>query len=138
MARPHIGTPDTLIVGAWVEDGVLAVTATHRTAAGEVHPSVAEMTGDPLMTLAKLLMGLDFLRARNLLLLTNDADLQRWFSSPFRYSDMHPGTWPPEYWACLMVCTGYCLRGNWTVQHVDNLPKARELWLQRQSCPSAS
>ncbi len=131
--RPTIATPDTLILGAWVEDGVLALTATLRTAANEVRPGVLEATGDPLCTLARALQELAVLKTRNLLLLTNDDDLLRWFSSPFRYNDMHPSTWPPEFWRCLIQSTDYFLRGTWCVRRVDNLPKARDLWLQQRN-----
>lgn len=130
--RLYTDTPDMLVVGIWVGSGdatrSAAVMATYRTDKGEVRPNLFKSVGEPLTTLAMALKQLA--GARNLLLLTNDGELQRLFSRPWCYSDFHPNTWPPEYFSCLTECTRYCLRGTWKAERVDDLPKVRALWEQ--------
>jgi hypothetical protein len=130
MKKPTITTPDTLIIAVWVDEGRAGITATLRTATNDVRPGVAQATGETLLALAGILEDLTAVKASNLLLLTNDGVLLQSLRRPWRFSAMHPTTWPPEYWTILRCCTAYCFSGAWQTMQAQNLQKARELWLQ--------
>jgi hypothetical protein len=127
-----ITTPDTLLVGVYIENDWAAITASLRPQAGDIRNDILLSTGEPYFELAKALVELAEVRARNLLILTTDADLYRRLHKPFCFSDAHPQEWPRPYWTILRECTSYGLYGAWRCLQVDDLPKARELWNQQQ------
>lgn len=122
-------TPDTLILGVWIADEVGAVTAVLRTQHGQLRPDLFTAAGEPYVTLAGALEELRTVNARHLLLLSNDDDLLRRLRRPHQWAFVHPNLWPPEYWDILRECAQY---HTWRASRVDNLPKARELWLSHQ------
>lgn len=128
LARITIETPNTLLLGVYVQDGRAAITATLRNQSGELQAGVFEGTGQALPALARALVELEAVGADNMLLLTNSEALHTILSYPHRYNNEHPKTWPQSYWRILYESTKYCLHGRWKVQLVDDLPKARELW----------
>ena len=137
-------TPDALLLGIWHADGHAALTGALRDWQGETVPDVLSLTGQPWTILAQALAVAEQCDVGNVVILSNDADLVRALSPPFRppaptqsrrifYSR---DEWVDEGWGgdaqqwqalCLL---GGRWGGRFRAMQVDDLPKARELWQQ--------
>ena len=141
-------TPDALLLGIWHADGHAALTGALRDWQGETVPDVLSLTGQPWTILAQALAAAECIDAGHILILSNDADLVRALSPPFRppapshsqrifYSrsewvDVGWGAGSDEdaaHWQALRLLGGRW-GGRFRAMQVDDLPKARELWAQ--------
>lgn len=139
-------TSDALLLGLWVANGRAALTGVLRNWQGETVPDVLAVTGQPWTVLVQALTVAEQCDAGNVVILTNDTDLVRALSPPFRppaptqtkrifYSrtewvDVGLGG-DADHWRVLQQLGGRW-GGAWRVMAVDDLPKARELWQQSQ------
>ena len=141
-------TADALLLGLWVANGHAAATGAVRDWQGNTVPDVLSLTGQPWTILAQALAAAECIDAGHILILSNDADLVRALSPPFRppapmqtrrifYSreewvDVGWGASDGEgaaHWQALRVLGGRW-GGQFRAMLVDELPKARELWAQ--------
>ena len=141
-------TPDALLLGLWVANGHAAATGAVRDWQGNTVPDVLSLTGQPWTILAQALAAAECIDAGHILILSNDADLVRALSPPFRppapmqtrrifYSreewvDVGWGASDGEgaaHWQALRLLGGRW-GGRFRAMQVDDLPKARELWAQ--------
>ena len=144
-------TPDALLLGLWVANGHAAATGAVRDWQGEPVPDVLACTGQPWTVLVQALTAAEHIDVANVVILTNDVDLVRALSPPFRppapsrsqrifYSrsewvDVGWGAGSDEdaaHWQALRLLGGRW-GGRWRVMQVEDLPKARELWQHSQS-----
>ena len=153
-------TPDALLLGIWHADGRAALTGALRDWQGETVPDVLSLTGQPWTILAQALAAAECIDAGHILILSNDADLVRALSPPFRppapsrkervfipriaivnnkwtiegwdYSDVGVGASDGEGAAHwqALCLLGGRWGGRFRAMQVDDLPKARELWAQ--------
>ena len=137
-------TSDALLLGIWHAGGRAACTGALRTWQGETVPDVLSLTGQPWTILAQALAEAERIDAGNVVILSNNADLVRALSPPFRppaptqtrrifYSrevwvDVGWGG-DPQQWQSLQLLGGRW-GGRFRAMQVDDLPKARELWAQ--------
>ena len=137
-------TADALLLGIWHADGRAACTGVLRDWQGETAPDVLALTGQPWTVLVQALAEAERIDAGSVLILTNDADLVRALSPPFRppaptqtrrvfYSrdewvDVGWGG-DAQQWQALQLLGGRW-GGRFRAMLVDELPKARELWAQ--------
>ena len=137
-------TADALLLGIWHADGRAALTGALRDWQGETVPDVLSLTGQPWTILAQALAAAECIDAGHILILSNDADLVRALSPPFRppaptqtrrifYSreewvDVGWGG-DAQHWQALQMLGGRW-GGQFRAMLVDELPKARELWAQ--------
>ena len=137
-------TPDALLLGLWVANGHAAATGAVRDWQGNTVPDVLSLTGQPWTILAQALAAAECIDAGHILILSNDADLVRALSPPFRppaptqtrrifYSreewvDVGYGG-DSQQWQALQMLGGRW-GGRFRAMQVDDLPKARELWAQ--------
>ena len=137
-------TADALLLGIWHADGHAALTGALRDWQGETVPDVLSLTGQPWTILAQALAAAECIDAGHILILSNDADLVRALSPPFRppapmqtrrifYSreewvDVGWGG-DPQQWQALRLLGGRW-GGRFRAMQVDDLPKAREMWEQ--------
>ena len=137
-------TADALLLGIWHADGRAACTGVLRDWQGETAPDVLALTGQPWTVLVQALAEAERIDAGSVLILTNDANLVRALSPPFRppaptrtrrifYSreewvDVGYGG-DPQHWQALQLLGGRW-GGRFRAMLVDELPKARELWAQ--------
>ena len=137
-------TADALLLGIWHADGRAACTGVLRDWQGETVPDVLSLTGQPWTILAQALAAAECIDAGHILILSNDADLVRALSPPFRppaptqtrrifYSreewvDVGWGG-DAQHWQALCLLGGRW-GGRFRAMQVDDLPKARELWAQ--------
>ena len=144
---PTPTTPDTLLLGIWSVAGHAAATAALRNWQGETLPDVLELTGQPWTVLVQALAEAAQIDVGNVVILTNDGDLVRALSPPFRpptptqtrrifYSreewvDVGYGG-DPQQWQALQMLGGRW-GGRFRAMVVEDLPKARELWQQSKS-----
>ena len=141
-------TADALLLGIWHADGRAACTGVLRDWQGETAPDVLALTGQPWTVLVQALAEAERIDAGSVLILTNDADLVRALSPPFRppaptqtrrifYSreewvDVGWGASDGEgtaHWQALRLLGGRW-GGRFRAMLVEDLPKARELWAQ--------
>ena len=141
-------TSDALLLGIWHADGRAALTGVLRDWQGETVPDVLSLTGQPWPILAQALAAAECIDAGHILILSNDADLVRALSPPFRppapsrsqrifYSrsewvDVGWGAGSDEdaaHWQALRLLGGRW-GGRFRAMQVDDLPKAREMWEQ--------
>jgi len=141
-------TPDALLLGLWVANGHAAATGAVRDWQGNTVPDVLSLTGQPWTILAQALAAAECIDAGHILILSNDADLVRALSPPFRppapmqtrrifYSreewvDVGWGASDGEgaaHWQALRLLGGRW-GGRFRAMQVDDLPKAREMWEQ--------
>jgi len=141
-------TADALLLGIWHADGRAALTGALRDWQGETVPDVLAITGQPWTVLVQALTEAERIDAGSVLVLSNDADLVRALSPPFRppaptqsrrifYSrtewvDVGWGASDGEgtaHWQALQLLGG-TWGGRFRAMQVDDLPKARELWEQ--------
>ena len=141
-------TADALLLGIWHADGRAALTGALRDWQGETVPDVLSLTGQPWTILAQALAAAECIDAGHILILSNDADLVRALSPPFRppaptqtrrifYSreewvDVGYGASDGEgaaHWQALQMLGGRW-GGRFRAMQVDDLPKAREMWEQ--------
>ena len=137
-------TPDALLLGLWVANGHAAATGAVRDWQGNTVPDVLSLTGQPWTILAQALAAAECIDAGHILILSNDADLVRALSPPFRppaptqtrrifYSrevcvDVGWGG-DPQHWQALQLLGGRW-GGRFRAMLVEDLPKAREMWGQ--------
>ena len=137
-------TADALLLGIWHADGRAACTGALRDWHGETVPDVLSLTGQPWTILAQALAAAECIDAGHILILSNDADLVRALSPPFRppaptqtrrifYSreewvDVGWGG-DPQHWQALQLLGGRW-GGRFRAMLVEDLPKAREMWGQ--------
>ena len=137
-------TADALLLGIWHADGRAALTGALRDWQGETVPDVLALTGQPWTVLVQALTEAERIDAGSVLILSNDADLVRALSPPFRppaptqtrrvfYSrdewvDVGWGG-DAQQWQALQLLGGRW-GGRFRAMLVDELPKARELWAQ--------
>ena len=137
-------TADALLLGIWHADGRAACTGVLRDWQGETAPDVLALTGQPWTVLVQALAEAERIDAGSVLILTNDADMVRALSPPFRppaptqtrrifYSreewvDVGYGG-DSQQWQALQMLGGRW-GGRFRAMQVDDLPKARELWAQ--------
>ena len=137
-------TADALLLGIWHADGRAAITGALRDWQGETVPDVLSLTGQPWTILAQALAAAECIDAGHILILSNDADLVRALSPPFRppapmqtrrifYSreewvDVGWGG-DPQQWQALQLLGGRW-GGRFRAMVVEDLPKAREMWEQ--------
>ena len=137
-------TPDALLLGLWVANGHAAATGAVRDWQGNTVPDVLSITGQPWTILAQALEEAERIDAGNVVILSNNADLVRALSPPFRppaptqtrrifYSreewvDVGYGG-DSQQWQALQMLGGRW-GGRFRAMQVDDLPKARELWAQ--------
>lgn len=143
-------TPDALLLGIWHADGRAALTGALRDWQGETVPDVLAITGEPWTVLIQALTEAERIDAGSVIVLTNDVDLVRALSPPFRppapsrsqriffsrseWVDVGWGAGSDEdaaHWQALRLLGGRW-GGRWRVMQVTELPKARELWEQSQ------
>ena len=141
-------TADALLLGLWVANGHAAATGAVRDWQGNTVPDVLSLTGQPWTILAQALAAAECIDAGHILILSNDADLVRALSPPFRppapmqtrrifYSreewvDVGWGASDGEgaaHWQALRLLGGRW-GGRFRAMQVDDLPKAREMWEQ--------
>lgn len=141
-------TADALLLGIWHADGRAALTGVLRDWQGETVSDVLALTGQPWTILAQALAAAECIDAGHILILSNDADLVRALSPPFRppaptqtrrifYSreewvDVGYGASDGEgaaHWQALRLLGGRW-GGRFRAMQVDDLPKAREMWEQ--------
>lgn len=141
-------TADALLLGIWHADGRAALTGVLRDWQGETVSDVLALTGQPWTILAQALAAAECIDAGHILILSNDADLVRALSPPFRppapsrsqrifYSrsewvDVGWGAGSDEdaaHWQALRLLGGRW-GGRFRAMQVDDLPKAREMWEQ--------
>ena len=141
-------TSDALLLGIWHADGRAALTGVLRNWQGETVPDVLAYTGQPWTVLVQALTEAECIDAGHILILSNDADLVRALSPPFRppaptqtrrifYSreewvDVGYGASDGEgaaHWQALRLLGGRW-GGRFRAMQVDDLPKAREMWEQ--------
>ena len=141
-------TADALLLGIWHADGRAALTGALRDWQGETVPDVLAITGQPWTVLVQALTEAERIDAGSVLVLSNDADLVRALSPPFRppaptqsrrifYSrtewvDVGWGASDGEgtaHWQALRLLGGRW-GGRFRAMQVDDLPKAREMWEQ--------
>ena len=141
-------TPDALLLGLWVANGHAAATGAVRDWQGNTVPDVLSLTGQPWTILAQALAAAECIDAGHILILSNDADLVRALSPPFRppapmqtrrifYSreewvDVGWGASDGEgaaHWQALRLLGGRW-GGRFRAMVVEDLPKAREMWEQ--------
>ena len=137
-AKPTTSTPNTIMVGVYIDHGQAAITVSLRSSNGQMRNDVFHATGEPYEQLARTLMEVRQVDALNLLILTNDAQLHRRLHRPFRYDDGDFMQWPKAWWRILTECTRYCFNGDWQCLLVNDLPKARELLCTHQPQPSTT
>ena len=137
-------TPDALLLGLWVANGHAAATGAVRDWQGNTVPDALALTGEPWTILAQALAAAECIDAGHILILSNDADLVRALSPPFRppaptqtrrifYSreewvDVGWGG-DPQQWQALQLLGGRW-GGRFRAMVVEDLPKAREMWEQ--------
>ncbi len=145
---PTPAAPDTLLLGIWHADGRAALTGALRDWQGETVSDVLALTGQPWTVLVQALTEAERIDAGSVVILTNDADLVRALSPPFRppaptqtrrifYSreewvDVGWGASDGEgtaHWQALCLLGGRW-GGRFRAMQVDDLPKAREMWEQ--------
>ncbi len=158
--KPTITTPDTLILGMWVEAGRAAVVGSVRKLDNFVEPDVVQATGMAWAALAEALSDARTMAVRNVVIVTNDSGIVAALSRK-------PNTWnrgmrvmvglpsptPTErqrvflnrtdgsidvqwggdtaHWDALRILGGD-FGGHWSIYQSDNLPKARALWQSTQ------
>ena len=137
-------TPDALLLGLWVANGHAAATGAVRDWQGNTVPDVLSLTGQPWTILAQALTTAEQCDVGNVIILSNDANLVRALSPPFRppaptrtrrifYSreewvDVGYGG-DPQHWQALCLLGGRW-GGRFRAMQVEDLPKARDLWAQ--------
>ena len=137
-------TADALLLGIWHADGRAALTGALRDWQGETVPDVLSLTGQPWTILAQALAEAECIDVGNVIILSNDANLVRALSPPFRppapterrrifYSreewvDVGYGG-DPQHWQALCLLGGRW-GGRFRAMQVEDLPKARDLWAQ--------
>ena len=148
---PTPTSTDTLLLGIWSANAHAAAVATLRDWQGEPVPDVLACTGQPWTTLVQALTVAERCDVANVVILTNDVDLVRALSPPFRppapsrsqrifYSrsewvDVGWGASDGEgtaHWQALCLLGGRW-GGRFRAMLVEDLPKARELWQHSQS-----
>ena len=138
----EITTPDALLLGIWSANGHAAATCAIRDWQGNTVPDALALTGEPWTVLVQALAEAERIDAGSVVVLTNDVDLVRALSPPFRppaptehrrifYSreewvDVGWGG-DPQQWQALRLLGGRW-GGQFRAMVVDDLPKARELW----------
>ena len=141
-------TSDALLLGLWVANGRAALTGVLRNWQGNTVPDVLAYTGQPWTVLVQALTEAERIDAGSVIVLTNDVDLVRALSPPFRppapsrsqriffsrseWVDVGWGAGSDEdaaHWQALRLLGGRW-GGRWRVMQVEDLPKARELWAQ--------
>ena len=157
---PSPATADALLLGIWHADGRAALTGALRDWQGETVPDVLALTGQPWTVPVQALTEAERIDAGHILILSNDADLVRALSPPFRppapsrkervfipriaivnnkwtiegwdYSDVGVGASDGEGAAHwqALCLLGGRWGGRFRAMQVDDLPKARELWAQ--------
>ena len=143
--KPTTTTDDTLLLGAWLAEGRAAITGALRSVDGTLRGDVLAVCGLRWITMRQALETAQVIGPRHVLLLTNDAELKRTLSRPFRapqpdqtkrhffskteWTDVGFGG-DADHWAVLCLLGGVW-GGCFNVQLVDDLPGARELWSQQ-------
>lgn len=137
--KPTITTPDTLILGMWVEAGRAAVVGSVRKLDNFVEPDVVQATGVAWVALAEALSDARTMAVGNVVIVTNDAGIVAALSRK-------PNTWSrgmrvmvgfaspgadAAHWDALRILGGD-FGGHWSIYQSDNLPKARTLWQSAQ------
>ena len=146
---PNAATPDTLLLGIWSANAHAAAVASLRNWQGDTIADVLALTGQPWTILVQALKTAEQCDVGNVVILTNDGDLVRALSPPFRppapaqtkrifysRSEWVDVGWGAEgedraHWQALQLLGGRW-GGQWRVMQVAELPKARELWEQSQ------
>lgn len=144
--KPIIDTPDTLIVGYYLESGFAAAVGSLRCDDGSLQTDVFSTVAAPWEALCQVLDTAKMVDARHILILCNDANLVQALSPPFQAPA--PATWKrvwlakgeygqvgiggdPFHWQALQTLTmGW--GGRFRAMQVNHLPKAKELWQQQQ------
>jgi len=140
--KPTTTTDDTILLGAWVAEDRAAVTGALRSVDGTLRTDVLAAAGAPWPALRQALETAQIIGTRHVLLLTNDGELKRALSPPFRapkpdrtqrhfrskteWTDVGWGG-DADHWRVLCLLGGVW-GGCFNVQLVDDLPGARELW----------
>ena len=141
---PSPATADALLLGIWHADGRAALTGALRDWQGETVSDVLALTGQPWTVLVQALAEAEQCDVGNVIILSNDANLVRALSPPFRpptptqtrrifYSreewvDVGWGG-DPQQWQALQLLGGRW-GGRFRAMVVEDLPKAREMWEQ--------
>jgi len=147
---PNAATPDTLLLGIWSANHHAAAVAALRNWQGDTIADVLAITGQPWTVLVQALGVAERCDVGGVVILTNDGDLVRALSPPFRppapsqrqrifYSrsewvDVGWGAGSDEdaaHWQALCLLGGRW-GGRFRAMLVEDLPKARELWEQSQ------
>ena len=137
-------SPDALLLGIWSANGHAAATGAVRDWQGNTVPDVLGITGQPWTVLIQALAAAEVIDAGSVIVLTNDVDLVRALSPPFRpptptqtrrvffsRSEWVDVGWggDPQHWQALCLLGGRW-GGRFRAMVVEDLPKARELWEQ--------
>ena len=143
--KPTTTTDDTILLGCWIADDRAAITGALRSTDGTLRADVLAVTGLRWAAMRQALETAQVVGARYVMVLTNDVELKRALSKPFKapqpdqtkrhffsktaWADVGFGG-DANHWAVLCLLGGVW-GGNFNVQLVDDLPGARELWLQQ-------
>ena len=143
--KPTTTTDDTILLGCWIADDRAAITGALRSTDGTLRADVLAVTGLRWAAMRQALETAQVVGARYVMVLTNDVELKRALSKPFKapqpdqtkrhffsktaWADVGFGG-DANHWAVLCLLGGVW-GGNFNVQLVDDLPGARELWSQQ-------
>ena len=135
-------TPDALLLGIWSANGHAAATGAIRDWQGNTVPDALALTGEPWTVLVQALTAAQVIDAGSVIVLTNDVDLVRALSPPFRppaptqtrriffsrseWVDVGCGG-DPQHWQALQMLGGRW-GGRFRVMQVADLPGAKQLW----------
>ena len=155
--KPTLTTPDTLLLGMWVEGQRAAIVGTLVREDEEIITEVTHWAGlyKEWATLVDVLKDAAIVGSKHLLIVSNDAALVRALTPPLRapaadqvdrkwllgwgkegqrggYVDM-PFGGDAAHWAAIWLLAAGPWAGRWRVVWSDKLEKARELWRQSTS-----
>lgn len=133
-------TPNTLFIALWKEKGKAVTLGNFRAAdaltpvVDEWGPIVQDRGDDSVELLAATLNDVERLKARHVVIFTNDQALADLYTFPVRLEPTREDRshlYVPAQWD---IIRSFCLYESWQCKYAEKLPKAKELWEETHDC----
>lgn len=127
-------TPNTLFIALWNEKGKAVTLGNFRAsdamtpAIDEWGPIVEDKGADAVELLAATLNDVERLRARHVVIFTNDQALADLYTFPVRLEPTGPDRMHLYNKAQWDIIRSFCLYDSWQMKFAEQLPRAREYW----------
>lgn len=127
-------TPNTLFLAIWHQNAKSVALGNFRTLDGMepeiagMGPLVQDKGNDSYQLLASVLADAQPIKARHIVVFTNDPALAETFSYPVHLEPKGPDRMHlsvPVQWEILRA---FCLYATWQMRHAEKLPKAQQYW----------